>query len=286
MKKNLTVLSIAVLIMSLVSCSQKSVTTTTEKIDIRIKGSDTCLPISQKLAENFIKENPGANISVTGGGTGVGFSSLQAGTTEIAQASRKIKMGEKMELQSNGKEVVEVTFSYDALAVIVNPTNPISQLTREQLEDIFTGKITNWKEVGGNDSRIIVYSRETSSGTYEFFREEVLQKRNFVSSALMMPATGSIIQSIGQTPSAIGYVGLAYLDSSIKALEVSYDQGETFVAPSVKNAQNLTYPITRPLFYYYLTTDAEKVAPFIEYVLSPVGQALVAKEGYVPVPAK
>ena len=286
MKKNLTVLIIIVLMMSLVSCSQKSTTTTTEKIDIRIKGSDTCLPISQKLAENYIKENSGASISVTGGGTGVGLSALQAGTTEIAQASRKIKMSEKMELQNNGKEVTEVAFSYDALAVIVNPANKVSKLTREQLEDIFTGKITNWKEVGGEDMKIIVYSRETSSGTYEFFREEVLQKKNFVSSALMMPATGSIIQSIGQTKGAISYVGLAYLDGSVKALEVSYDQGETFISPSVKNAQNETYPITRPLFYYYLTQDEEKVASFIKFVLSPEGQAIVEKEGYVPVPTK
>ena len=287
MKKNLTVLSITVLIMSLISCSNTSnqkADTSTQKTDIRIKGSDTCLPISQKLSENFINQHSGANISVTGGGTGVGLSSLLAGTTEIAQASRKIKMSEKMQLQNDRKEVEEVVFSYDALAVIVNPANKISKLTREQLEDIFTGKITNWKEVGGEDLKIIVYSRETSSGTYEFFKEEVLQKKNFVSSALMMPATGSIIQSISQTPGAIGYVGLAYLEKRVKALDVSYDQGETFVSPTVKNAQDKTYPITRPLYYYYLTQDEARVAPFIKFVLSPEGQAIVEKEGYVPVP--
>ncbi len=274
MKKKLIVLSVAALMLPGLMNAQK--------VDCKIKGSDTCLPVSQKLAENYINKNKGSNISVVGGGTGVGFSSLLAGTTDIAQASRKIKMDEKMKLQNAGKSAKEIIIAYDALAVVVNPANKVSKLTREQLEGIFTGKITNWKEVGGDDMKMIVYSRETSSGTYEFFREHVLDKKNFVSSALLMPATGAIIQSVSQTKGAIGYVGLAYLEKRVKALDVSYD-GKTYVKPTIANAKNKTYPITRPLYYYYLTNDETKINPFIKYALSTEGQNVVMGEGYVPV---
>ena len=189
----------------------------------KIKGSDTMLPLSQKEAEVFQKEGKG-RVTVTGGGSGVGFTALIDGTTEIAQASRKIKMDEKMKLTEAGILIKEVIAAYDALAVVVNPSNGIDQLTREQLEGIFTGKIKNWKQVGGADLQIVVYSRETSSGTYEFFREHVLKNKNFASSVLSMPATGAIIQSVSQTKGAIGYVGLAYVNREVKALKVSFDK--------------------------------------------------------------
>ena len=257
--------------------------TQAQQISCKIKGSDTCLPLTQKEAEEYMKKYPGSAITVTGGGSGVGFSSLLSGTTDIAQASRKMKMDEKMKMQDAGKAFTETIIAYDALAVIVNPSNKVSQLTREQLEAIYTAKITNWKEVGGDDLPIVLYSRETSSGTYEFFREHVLNKKNFAASALLMPATGAIVQSVSQTKGAIGYIGLAYLEADIKAIKVSYDQGKTYVVPSVENAKNKTYPITRPLFYYY-TNDAEKtVKPFVDYVLSAEGQKIVADIGYVPV---
>ena len=142
------------------------------------------------------------------------ISALLDGTTDIAMASRPIKFSEKMKVKSAGKEVEEVIVAYDALAVVVHPSNPVKQLTRQQLEDIFRGKITNWKQVGGDDRKIVVYSRETSSGTYEFFKESVLKNKNYMSSSLSMPATGAIIQSVSQTKGAIGYVGLAYLSPS------------------------------------------------------------------------
>ncbi len=140
----------------------------------KVKGSDTVLPLSQKVAESYMKENKKATVTVTGGGTGVGISSLMAGTTDIAQASRKIKFSEKQKLREAGRTAKEVTVAYDALAVVVHPANKVGKLTREQLEGIFTGKITNWKQVGGADMKIVPYSRETSSGTYEFFKESVL----------------------------------------------------------------------------------------------------------------
>ena len=171
--------------------------------------------------------------------------------------------------------------AYDALAVVINPSNGIEKLTRQQLEDIFTGKVTNWKQVGGADLKITPYSRETSSGTYEFFKEHVLKNKNYMSSILSLPATGAIIQSVSQTKGAIGYVGLAYLNSTVKAVHVSFD-GKNFVEPSLKTAMNKTYPIVRPLFFYYEKAKEKNYLPLVNFVLSAEGQAIVEKVGYVP----
>ena len=254
-----------------------------QKVTCKIKGSETCLPLSQKIAEVYGKKNPGSNISVTGGGSGVGIASLMSGTTDIAQASRKMKMAEKMKLQEAGRAVQEVIIANDALSVIVNPSNPVSKLTREQLEGIFTGKLTNWKEVGGKDLKIIVYSRETSSGTYEFFKESVLKKKNFASSALLMAANGPIVQSISQTEGAIGYVGLAYIEKTTKPIRVSYDGGKTYIAPTMANAMNKSYPITRPLYFYYVAKSEAAFKPLIRFILSNEGQQIAQAEGYVPI---
>lgn len=253
-----------------------------QKVACKIKGSDTCLPLSQRFAEEFQKKNPGSSISVVGGGSGVGLAALSTNTTDIAQSSRKMKIDEKLKFTEAGKKIVEKVIAYDALAVIVNPSNKVSQLTREQLEGIFTGKITNWKQVGGDDLKIIVYSRETSSGTYEFFKEHVLNKKNYAANALLMPATGAIVQSVSQTKGAIGYIGLAYIEKTTKAIKVSFDKGKNYVAPSVDNAKNKSYPITRPLFYYYQANIEGRVKPFINYITSAEGQNIVLKEGYVP----
>jgi len=244
----------------------------------RVKGSDTVLPLAQKEAETFNKK--GGSVTVTGGGSGVGISALLAGTTDIASASRKMKFDEKVKFQQAGRSLVEKVIAYDALAVVVNPTNKVSQLTRQQLEDIFTGKITNWKQVGGANMPIIAYSRETSSGTYEFFKEHILKNKNYKKDILSMPATGAIIQSVSQTKGAIGYVGLAYVEKRVKAIKVSYD-GKKFVAPSVATAKNKTYPVIRPLFFYYDKKNAAKVSSFVNFVESAKGQAIVDQVGYI-----
>lgn len=254
-----------------------------QKVSFKIKGSDTVLPLTQKEAEVYMKKNPNTSIMVTGGGSGVGISSLQSGTTDIAQASRSLKLDEKMKLNEAGKAFTETIVAYDAIAFVVNPSNKVSKLTREQLEGIFTGKITNWKQVGGDDMKMVVYSRETSSGTYEFVKEHVMGKKNYTPSALLMPATGAIIQSVSQTKGAIGYVGLPYIEKSVKAIEVSYDKGKTYIIPSIANARNKTYPVTRPLFYYYLKTTEKLVSHFVSFMLSPEGQQIALEEGYVPV---
>jgi len=255
----------------------------------KIKGSDTVLPVSQEAAENFMKQHAGTRVTVTGGGSGVGISSLLDGTTDIAMASRSIKFSEKMALKKNSKDLREAVVAYDALAVVVNPNNPISNLTREQIEKIFRGKITNWNQVvdpvtgkRGADKRIIVYSRETSSGTYEFFKTSVLKEKNYMAGVLSMPATGAIIQSVSQTEGAIGYVGMAYVGRHVKALCVSYDN-KHFVYPNMNTGRHRRYPIIRELYYYYTADKEQAVKPFIDYLLSDEGQKIVMNTGYVPV---
>ncbi|MDR1341664.1 MAG: PstS family phosphate ABC transporter substrate-binding protein [Prevotellaceae bacterium] len=249
----------------------------------RIKGSDTMLPLSQREAESYMKANARQTVTVTGGGSGVGISALVEGTTDIAQSSRKIKFDERQRLQASGKAAKEVVAAFDALAVIVHPSNKVQNLTREQLEGIFTGKIRNWKEVGGDNLKIVPYARETSSGTYEFFKESVLKNKSYVNGIMNMPATGAIIQSVSQTGGAIGYVGLAYLNKGVKAIHVSYDGGKSFVEPSAANAKSKAYPISRPLFYYYTAQSESSVKPFIAYVLSDAGQKIIANVGFIPV---
>jgi phosphate transport system substrate-binding protein len=247
----------------------------------KIKGSDTVLPLAQKEAEVFGKKF-GKSVTVIGGGSGVGIAALLEGTTDIAMSSRKMKFDEKVKFQESGKSLVEKIIAYDALAVIVHPSNGISKLTRAQLESIFTGKVTNWKQVGGADLKIIPYSRESSSGTYEFFKEHIMLNKNYVSSILSMPATGSIIQSVSQTKGAIAYVGLAYLDKSVKELAVSFD-GKTFVIPNEATAKNKTYPVIRPL-YFYMDKKAEvQSKPLVDFIMSAEGQKIVEQVGYVPV---
>jgi len=248
---------------------------------ITIKGSDTVLPLSQREAESYMKSNKGANITVIGGGSGVGIAALMNGTTDIAMASRSLKMDERLKLQDAGKPYKEITIARDALAIVVHPSNKVSKLTREQIEGIYTGKITNWKEVGGDDMKIVVYARETSSGTYEFLKEHVLNGKNYASTVLNMPATGAIIQSVSQTKGAIGYVGLAYLNKEVKDVAVSYDKGKTYITASVENAKNKTYPIVRPLYFFVPNAKEKAVKPFIDFVLSPAGQKIVEDVGYI-----
>lgn len=252
------------------------------KVSITIKGSDTVLPLAQKEAEDLMKTNSDVTVTIVGGGSGVGLTALVDGTTDIAMASRDLKTEEKLKFSEMKKDIEEVIIAYDALTVIVNPANTVSKLTREQLEKIFTGQIKNWKEVGGADEKIVAYSRESSSGTYEFFKEEVMDKKNYATDILNLPATGAIVQAVSQTKGAIGYIGLAYETKEVKQLAVSYDQGKTFIEPSVASAKDKTYPISRPLFYMYDKANAAKVKAVVDYALSPEGQKTVSEIGYVP----
>lgn len=255
---------------------------TTATIAITMKGSDTVLPLGQKEAEEYMKVDASTSITVVGGGSGVGITALMDGSTDIAMASRDLKTSERLKIADSGKEIEQVTVAFDALSIVVHPENKVDQLTREQLEKIFIGDITNWSEVGGDDGKIVVYSRESSSGTYEFFKSNVMQKKNYASTVLSMPATGAIVQSISQTIGAIGYIGLAYETKEVKSLKVSYDQGATFIAPSVAAAKDKSYPISRPLFYIYDKENTANVKGYIDFILSAAGQKVVGEIGYVP----
>ncbi|MEY3236992.1 MAG: hypothetical protein RI883_1093 [Bacteroidota bacterium] len=278
MKKQLLVLMLPAF--ALLSCGGSK--EKTEKQAITIKGSDTVLPLAQMEAEKLMKQDSSITVSVIGGGTGVGITALLEGSTDIAMASRDLKTEEALKFSEAKKEIEKVLIAYDALSVIVHPGNKVSQLTREQIEKIYTGEIKNWKEVGGEDLKIVAYSRESSSGTYEYFKEEVLDDKNYATDVLSMPATGAIVQSVGQTKGAIGYVGLAYQTKSVKQLAVSYDEGKTYVAPSVAAAKDKSYPISRPLFFMYEKVNSEKVKSIIDFTLSEEGQKIVFEVGYVP----
>jgi phosphate transport system substrate-binding protein len=254
---------------------------------IQIKGSDTIVNLSQAWAEAFMTENPKVSLAVTGGGSGTGIAALINGTTDIANASRKIKKKELDDAQKAGYYPEEFKVAIDALAVIVNPANPIKELTIDQLSGIFTGKITNWNEVGGKDQKILVLSRERNSGTHMYFLENVLRKGNekgpeqFAPSVLMLPSSEAIINETSTSESAIGYDGLGYVSSKVKTIAVAKKSGETFVLPSKETATDRTYPIWRFLYMYTGFKPRGDIKAFIDFALSEKGQKIVEDMGFV-----
>lgn len=248
---------------------------------IFLKGSDTVLPLAQAEAEEFMNDNPQKTITVTGGGSGVGIAALIDGEVDIATASREMKEDEIQKAGANGITPIEHVIAYDGISVVVNPNNPVSELTFDQLRGIYNGSISNWKDVGGEDRRIAVISRDSSSGTYEYFKEEVLLGDEYRPDALTQPATGGIVGEVSQNPNAIGYIGVAYLDESVKAL--SLDNGNGFEYPSSENVMSGAYPLSRPLLFYTNGEPEGLTEEFIGYVLGEEGQALVLEVGYFPV---
>jgi phosphate transport system substrate-binding protein len=253
---------------------------TTGSSSITVKGSDTVLPLTQAEAEDFMIENPNMRVTVIGGGSGVGFAALIDGEVPIAMASREIKDSEMQKAQQRGINPVEHTIAWDGIAVVVNPDNPVSQLTYEQLQGIYDGNISNWKDVGGENRAIAVITRDSSSGTYEYFKEEILVDREYRPDALAQPATGGIVQEVSRNKGAIGYIGFAYLDDSTKA--VALDGGEGFVEATEENILSGEYPLSRPLYYYTNGEPQGAVKEFVDFVMSPTGQAIVSEIGYFP----
>jgi len=248
---------------------------------IFLKGSDTVLPLAQAEAEDFMIAYPEKSVTVTGGGSGVGIAALIDGEVDIATASREMKADEIEAAKANGINPVENTIAIDGISVIVNPENPVSELTFDQLRGIYNGSISNWKDVGGEDKSIVVISRDSSSGTYEYFKEAVLLGDEYRPDALTQPATGGIVSEVSQNPNAIGYIGVAYLDESIKALSLDGGNGSEY--PSSENIISGAYPLSRPLYFY---TDGEPsglTKEFIDYVMSEDGQSLVLEIGYFPI---
>ncbi|MBI5386546.1 MAG: PstS family phosphate ABC transporter substrate-binding protein [Verrucomicrobia bacterium] len=252
---------------------------------ITVKGSDTLVILAQKWAEVYMKKNPDVKIQVTGGGSGTGFAALQNKTTDICDASRKIKGAEIANcVKAFGRRPTEYRVAMDGLTVFVHADNPVKELTLMQLEEIFTGKIKNWKEVGGPDAKISVFSRENSSGTYEFFKEKVLKGRDFTASAKTMQGTAAVIQGVAKEKNSIGYGGAAYAHG-VKSLAVKFDESSPAIAPTEETVVKMTYPIWRYLYCYIdPALDKGEVHTYLRWLMSDEGQALVKDIGYFPLP--
>jgi len=259
---------------------------------IQNKGSDTLVNLALAWAERYREIDSSVSIAVTGGGSGTGIASLINGTVDIANASRKMKDKEIDEAQSNGIDPVEFTVAIDALAIVVHPDNPVDQLTIGQLADIYTGRITNWKEVGGNDASIILLSRETNSGTHVYFLEEVVRegdKENediFAPQTLLMPSSVGITSEIQRNVNAIGYDGLGYVTEHEKMIAVAGDDDSPYVLPSVESGADGSYPISRGLYMYTAGEPGDVIDEYLDWVMGPEGQKIVADLGFVPLPAK
>ena len=250
---------------------------------ITVKGSDTMVIMAQRWAEAYMAKHPGTVIQVTGGGSGTGISALINGSTDICNASRQMKGSERAALQSRyGTLGVEIKTAKDGLSIYVNDENPIKELDFAQLKGIYTGKIRNWKEVGGPDAKIIVYGRENSSGTYAFFQEKVLGGADYASAVQGMPGTAAVVNAVSKDKFGIGYGGMAYA-KGIKLLAVKKDAGSKAVVPSEQTVGNGTYPIWRYLYMYTVTRPQGAIKEYVDWVLSPEGQSIVAKVGYFPV---
>lgn len=254
--------------------------------NITVKGSDTLVILAQKWAEVYMSKHPETKIQVTGGGSGIGFAALQNNTTDVADASRPVKAAEKIAcIKAFGKAPREYKVALDGLSVYVHSDNPLNELSIDQLGKIFTGKVTNWKDIGGSDAPITVYSRENSSGTYEFFKEHILKGQDFVSSAQTMPGTAALLQSVSRDKNGIGYGGAAY-GHGAKALKIRKDPDSPAIEPTDENVISGKYPIWRYL-YNYLNPDKDKgeVAAYLAWIRSPEGQKIVKDVGYYPLPA-
>jgi phosphate transport system substrate-binding protein len=285
--------AIAIIVLVLVtSCGPASSSTETASDSsakyIENKGSDTIVNLALAWAERYQTEQPDVRISVTGGGSGTGIAALINKTVDIANASRKIKDEELAEAKGNGVDPVEHIIARDAIVVIVNPENPVSQLTLKQISDIYSGKISNWSEVGGEDRPIVRLSRETNSGTHVYFLETVLRLGNsddktlFSMDTLLLPSSEGIVAEVRQNPNAIGYDGLGYVPKDLKMIAIAKEEGGAYVLPSIPTVNDKTYPIARDLYMY---TDGEPtgvIKEYLDWILSSEAQQIVADLGFVP----
>jgi len=251
-------------------------------------GSDTIVNLALAWAEAYQKIRPEVRISVSGGGSGTGIAALINGTTDIANASRKIKDEEVKDAEKNGIQPHEIQIARDAIGVIVNPNNPVQELTLQQISDIYSGKITNWREVGGEDRPIVLLSRETNSGTHVYFLEEVVrlgEKNNktlFSQDTLLLPSSEGIIAEVRQNPNAIGYDGLGYITPEVKTLAIANKPDSEYVKPGAATVNNGQYPIARSLFMYTNGEPTGDIEDYLDWVLGPDGQKIVGDLGFVP----
>ena len=258
---------------------------------IQNKGSDTLVNLALAWAEAYQSVAPETTIAVTGGGSGTGIAALINGTVDVANASRKMKEKEIAAAEANGIQPIEFTVAIDALAVVVHPDNPVSELTIPQLADIYTGRVTNWQEVGGNDAPIVLLSRETISGTHVYFLEEVVRKGEkenediFAPHTLLMPSSVGITSELRRNPNAIGYDGFGYVDPHHeKMIALAKTADSPHVMPSVESGADGSYPIARGLYMYTAGEPTGPIAAYLDWLMGPEGQAIVAELGFVPLP--
>ena len=256
---------------------------------IQIKGSDTMVNLAQAWTEEYMNRNPAQAVAVTGGGSGTGIAALIAGTTDIAQASRNMEPKEIDLAEKRGVHPKEIHVANDGITIVVCPSNPVHKLTIKQLSDIYTGKIKNWKDVGGANKEIVALSRERNSGTHVFFLERVVKlgdkknKNEFAPEVLMMPSSQAVIEEVSANPQAIGYVGLGYLTEKEKALAIAQGEKSPYILPSIQTVKRGRYPISRSLLFYTNGEPKGKVKSLIDFVLSPAGQKIVLKMDFVPI---
>ena len=275
MRKRLAILAMVALVLSAsaIIAQQRNIT---------VKGSDTLVILGQRWAEVFMSKTPGLSIQVTGGGSGTGIAALINGTTDIAESSRPMKDSEKTSVkEKRGKDVLELPVAVDGLAVYVNDVNPINELSLAQIKGIYTGAIKNWKEVGGRDERIILYSRENNSGTYVYFKEHVLENADYYPTAQTLPGTAAVINATAKDTRGIGYGGIAY-GKGIKHLRVKKDANSPAVEPTMENVLTARYPISRYLYWYLADQPSGDTLKLCQWVMSQDGQSVVEKVGYYP----
>jgi len=256
---------------------------------IENKGSDTLVNLALAWAEEYQQQRPEIQISVTGGGSGTGFAALINGTINIANASRGIKQEEIDSARALGFEPVEHIVANDAIAVIVNPSNPVSRLTLEQVSSIYKGEITNWQELGGEDRPIVKLSRETNSGTHVYFLETVIRLNNkedksiFSADTLLLPSSEGIISEVRDNPNAIGYDGLGYVTEEVKMIALAVSPDSEYILPSATSVTDGSYPIARHLFMYTRNLAEGLEQEYLDWILSAQAQAIVTELGFVPV---
>jgi phosphate transport system substrate-binding protein len=251
--------------------------------DIVVKGSDTLLIVAQRWAEAFMDRYGGVTISVAGGGSGVGIAALIDGTTDIADASRDIKSSEVDQAKANGVNPIEWIVGLDGISIVVHPGNPITDLTLAQLEAIYNGTYTNWSQVGGENAEIITYGRQSTSGTYEFFREFVLHKTNYRADNNELAGNADIVQAVENDENGIGYVGVAYTKQgvNVKILTIKATPSGTAYGPTVENIASGAYPVARKLYIYTDGTPTDTLADYIAFIQGPTGQILLEEVGYI-----
>jgi phosphate transport system substrate-binding protein len=255
-----------------------------EKTTLTLKGSDTMVILGQRWAEAYMKANAGVSIQVTGGGSGTGIAALINGTTDICEASRPMKDAEKADTQAKrGAPAVETKVALDALAVYVNEKNPIQEISIPSLRKIYMGDSKSWKDIGGKDKAIVLYGRENNSGTYGYFKEHLLENKDFASAVQTLAGTSAVASAVKGDVNGIGYGGIAYLEG-IRALKVKKDDTSEAVTPSLETAQSGKYPIARFLYFYTAGESTGLAKRFIDWVKGPDGQKVIEQVGYYPLP--